>query len=399
MYALIAPDDTMLMWMVVVGVVAIAITCEQRVRWASRINSTVQCILFGLVLANLRILPFSSPMFSNIDSFLLPLAMPLLLFKSDMRRIMRESGVTFLIFNITALAVFVGTLAFPLIFPNTPYIEEYAAMHVGANIGGTVNATMLAQIFAVPTEMVVGLAIAGNFFVGLMIIVLGLMYRTKFFKKHLTYGDEGNSEDVEGAATAAAAYWSSKGGISFKDIPQAMAITFAIVGFSTIIARIVNATEPSFFVGQIFGNIWILMTLITTILATILPKQLGNIRGSDELGSIILLTWFVTIGARADLNLIFGSASLVIAAYTMTFIIACVVVFIIGKFFKFHLENMMCCIAASVGGPGTVAALCVSMRWTKWIVPGVLMALYGVIIGNFAGILVGNILGAAPFGG
>ena len=43
----------------------------------------------------------------------------------------------------------------------------------------------------------------------------------------------------------------------------------------------------------------------------------------------------------------------------------CLLVFSIGKIFKFDLEEMMVGIIAAIGGPPTAAALSISMGWKK----------------------------------
>ena len=58
------------------------------------------------------------------------------------------------------------------------------------------------------------------------------------------------------------------------------------------------------------------------------------------------------------------------------------------------MEEIMACVIAAIGGPPTAAALAISNGWTKLIVPGMLVGIYGYIIGNYFGILVGNMLGA-----
>ena len=83
----IQADDTLSLWMVVVLVTAIAITIEQKWKWGARISSCVMCIAGGMILANLKIIPFTSPVYDSIGNILLLLAIPLLLFKSDIRKI------------------------------------------------------------------------------------------------------------------------------------------------------------------------------------------------------------------------------------------------------------------------------------------------------------------------
>ena len=91
----IQADDTLYLWMVVVLVTAIAITIEQKWKWGARISSCVMCIAGGMILANLKIIPFTSPVYDSIGNILLLLAIPLLLFKSDIRKIYKSSGTTF----------------------------------------------------------------------------------------------------------------------------------------------------------------------------------------------------------------------------------------------------------------------------------------------------------------
>ena len=399
MNSLIGGQETLLVWMAVIAVVALAITTEQKWKWGARVSSTVMCIFGGMILANIRVIPFESPVYGAIGGIVLPLSIPLLLFKADLKKIIRESGRTFYIFCFTAFAAFLGTMLVPLVFSNVASISEFAAMLGGAVTGGTVNAVAMSRVFAVPTEYLFALSIVGNFFVGMMVFIFNMLYNSKFFRKRFYYSHTDNIEmDADASMTAAAAFWKSKD-ISLKNIAQAFALTFLIVGLSSIIARTVNGLNPPFVVAQLFGNIFLLMTIITTTLATSFPKFFASIKGSDELGTLLMLAWFVTIGSSANIVLIIQDGLIVLVSYTIVFLTCCLLVFSIGRKFKWDLENMMACMNASIGGPPTVAALCISMRWQKLIVPGILVGLFGVIVGNFIGLIIGNIWGALPFGG
>ena len=66
----IQAGDTLYLWMVVVLVTAIAITIEQKWKWGARISSCVMCIAGGMILANLKIIPFTSPVYDSIGNIL-----------------------------------------------------------------------------------------------------------------------------------------------------------------------------------------------------------------------------------------------------------------------------------------------------------------------------------------
>ena len=69
-----------------------------------------------------------------------------------------------------------------------------------------------------------------------------------------------------------------------------------------------------------------------------------------------------------------------------------IITFIFGKIFRFSVEE--CCIAtnANIGGPTTAAALAIARGWNKLVVPAMLVGILGYVIGNYYGLVVGNIL-------
>lgn len=396
MESLIHEDNTLFVWMIVISVVALALTLEKRFTWAQKISATMICLFAGLALANIRLIPFESSVYSNINDIILPLAIPILLLKCDLKKIFKESGHMFITFNVAALICFIGALLVPLFLGSMDGIREYAAAQTGGWIGGTVNVVALSQIFDLTPEWLFGITIVGNLFVGIMIGVQGLLYQSKFLKNHFRYGSsEENMNAFDGGSTQA-----DEKPITIASIFQALAIGFIVLSASTLIAEWVNSFENTgFVIEQIFGNIFILMTIITTILASLFPGILGNIPGTDKIGLVLLLMWFVTVGTTADLGTVIESGVVVFLLYTAVFIFATALILLLGKVFKWRIENMFISLNACIGGPPTAVALIAAQKWNKLLVPAILVALYGIIIGNLAGIAVGNIWGALPFTG
>ena len=135
------------------------------------------------------------------------------------------------------------------------------------------------------------------------------------------------------------------------------------------------------------------MTLITATLATVFSKFFGNIKGAMELGNVGLLAWFFTIGASGNLiDIIKGSAvSLGILILVLIFNLG---FSIIGaKLIKGTWEDAVCASTATIGGPPTAAAVTIAFNWSELVIPGILVGLWGYIIGNYFGIITGNLLG------
>lgn len=63
-----------------------------------------------------------------------------------------------------------------------------------------------------------------------------------------------------------------------------------------------------------------------------------------------------------------------------------------AKICKFSLEEAIIASNANVGGPATAPAMASAKGWTPLVGPSILVAVFGYIIGNYFGIIVGNIL-------
>ncbi len=68
------------------------------------------------------------------------------------------------------------------------------------------------------------------------------------------------------------------------------------------------------------------------------------------------------------------------------------ITFIFGKLLKFDLEEIILASNANIGGPTTAAAMAISKGWTSLVGPIMIVGTLGYILGNYFGILMGNIL-------
>lgn len=396
---LIREDQTILLWAIVLGVVAIAIVLEQRYRWAASAGAVVICIFMGLALSNLGIIPYSSTVFTEIGNVILLCAIPLMLFKADIIRILKDSGKLFMLFHIAGIGTIVGVLIAFLIFGVFANAKYLLTIISAAAVGGTVNCIAMGSIFDIPNGMLESYLVVGNFVCGAMILVLRMLHNSKWIRKNLAhpYTDRfeaslnGQSAELKGKTTASA-FWGGKE-IGLKDIAVALALTFTIVGISSLIANWVVSLNLPTIITQLFGSVYLIMTIITVTLATIFNKFFGSIKGTLELGNIGLLAWFVTIGASGNLVEIAKNGLLSLGLLAVVILFNILFAVIGAKIIKATWEDAVNATCATVGGPPTAAAASVAFGWSDMVVPGILVGLWGYIIGNYFGIIAGNIMG------
>lgn len=62
------------------------------------VSAALVSTLVGLAASNLGLIPFEAPAYSKFLQYLLPLSVPLLLFRADLRRVVKSTGTLLLAF-------------------------------------------------------------------------------------------------------------------------------------------------------------------------------------------------------------------------------------------------------------------------------------------------------------
>src|SRR5687767_11970896 len=99
MTSLVKPDDYTTLWALMITGTAAAIWLEQSYKWAAKLSGPVVALLIAMTLSNSRIMPADSPAYDFIGAWLVPLAIPLLLFRANVLEILRTTGRMFACFH------------------------------------------------------------------------------------------------------------------------------------------------------------------------------------------------------------------------------------------------------------------------------------------------------------
>lgn len=388
------------LWAIMAGWAAITIYLEQKYDWASKVSGAIIALLGAMVLSNLKIIPTDAPAYDSVWTYVVPLAIPMLLFKSDLRKIWRESGKLIIIFLISSIGTVIGALiGFSLLSAHIPGLREVAAMMTGSYIGGSVNFSAMASAFSVSKELSSAAVVADNLLMALYFFVLITIPTINFFRKNYKhpYMDQLESSEHKEGQTIAASYWERKE-VSLKDIAFAFASSVAIVAFSVALESAVKAFGESLGgdLGKIialFGNKYLFITTITMILATLFPKFLGEIRGAQEIGTFLIYIFFVVIGVPASILVIVTKAPLLLLFCAIMVAMNMVMTFVGGKLFGFTLEEIILASNANIGGPTTAVAMAISKGWGELVGPIMMVGTLGYVLGNYFGLFIGNYLG------
>ncbi|WP_085524616.1 DUF819 family protein [Tuberibacillus sp. Marseille-P3662] len=390
---LINSDDTWLLWAFLAGWAAASIYLEQKYKWAAKMTGAIIALLGALILANLKVIPTSAPAYDAVWTYVIPLAIPLLLFQANLKKIWNDSGKLLITFLISACGTVIGAyIAFFALQDAIPHLDKIGSMETGSYIGGGVNFAALAGKLQAPGELASSAIVADNLLMALYFFVLIIMPTLTFFRKkyRTPYIDEQSSNDK--GDKEAASYW-RRNDISLKDIAMASGSAFFLVAVSFKIAELFDHWIPSgndvgfFFnvLNGLFGDNYLMLTTITVLAVTFFNSFFERIHGAQEIGTYLIYIFFVVIGVPASLPLLINNAPLLLVFVAIIVCFNMLVTFGVGRFFHFSLEEMILASNASVGGPTTAAAFAIAKGWTQLIVPIMLVGTLGYIIGNYIG--------------
>ncbi len=368
MNSLISSDNTWMLWTFLVVWSAISIVLEQKYKWASKVTGAIIALLGAIIFANLKIIPTESAVYDSVWSYVVPVAIPLLLLKADIKKVKNESGKMLGAFHISALGTVVGTFISAFLLSSLiPHIAEIA--------GNITNATIVAD----------NLVMAVYFFATMSIPSI------LFFKKKWGMATEGE-ENISGSST----YWTKKE-ISLKDIAVCLAIAFSVASLSNLLSEFISSVIPTSNIllkmaNSIFGNMYLIMTTLMLIVATVFSKQLEEINGAEEIGTFLIYLFFVVLGVPASISEIIKNGAFILVFCILAVFIHLVVTLGVGKLFKFKLDELLLASNACIGGPTTAVAMAIAKGWNSLIVPTMIAGVWGYVLGNYAGIIVGNVL-------
>ncbi|HIW13142.1 MAG TPA: DUF819 family protein [Candidatus Salinicoccus stercoripullorum] len=392
MDSLISPDESWLLWGFLVGWAAVSIYLEQKFKWASKLSGAIIALVGAMFLANFGVIPIESPTYDVVWAYVVPLAIPLLLFQSNIIKIWKESGRLLMIFLISSIGTVAGaTIAFFLLRNHIPMLNEIGAMVSASYTGGSVNFAAMATRFDVEGETVSSTVVADNLLMALYFLVLIAIPAIGFFKKNYKtpYIDEIEKNGGEND-NQASSYWKRKE-ISLNDIALAVGSSFVIVAVSFKLAEFFSNVIPDdaniflTVLRGIIGDDYLMLTTITLLLVSFIPKYFSSINGAQEIGTFLIYIFFVVIGVPASIPLIIQNAPLILLFAAIIVFINMIISFSFGKLFKFSLEEIILSSNANIGGPTTAAAMAISRGWTKLVGPILIIGTLGYIIGNYIG--------------
>jgi uncharacterized membrane protein len=323
----------------------------------------------------------------SVQSALIPLALPLILFSLSVRRWLKFSGKGFLSMILALISVSVIVATGYLIFRNKiPEGNKVAGMLIGCYTGGSINMASLAVALKVQPYTFIMTNTYDMMIGGLTILFFITAGPAVFrfflppFKRHET--ENNGNIDYHSMEKEMSEEFDDYSGMFRKEtlLPLLGALGLAVLIFAA-----------GFGVSMLLPKVPLLISVILTITtlgvaASFIP-MVRNIKKTFQLGMYFITAFSLVIASRCDLSVFFQVKYVNILLFvTYAYFGSLVLHLILSWIFRVDADDFLVTTTGFVYSPPFVPMVAAALKNKDVILTGLATGIIGWIIGNYIGV-------------
>jgi len=352
----------------------------ERTSLGAALSASLCAMFTTLVMTNIGMLPNQHVVYDVINSFLVPMAVPLLLFSANLRRVLRDTGSLLRAFVIGSVGTILGTVVAMALVPLRSLGSDswkVASMLCARHIGGAVNFVAVAEALQASGSATTVALAADNLLVALYFMLLfGLSSGLPDPVAAIAASTGAPVQDSEQQSTLTAK-------VTLQDIAIALSISALICTAGQYITISIPFLKA-------LGMIPV-VTLLVLGLVTLMPRFFERLSGAANiLGILFMQLFFAAAGASGSISAVLKSAPSLFAFILVQLAIHLAFVLGVGSVFQIPRSLLLVSSNANVGGPTTAAGFATSKNWVSLIVPALLVGVFGYSIATFASVVLGR---------
>ncbi len=330
----------------------------------------------------------------SMQSALVLLAIPLILFSLNVRRWLKFSGKGFLSMLLALISVSVIVATGYLIFRDRlEGADKIGGMLIGLYTGGSVNLASIALALRVEPNAFI-MTNTYDMIVGAVVILFFITAGPAFFRLFLPpfkapAGVSGEDFDFDGMNRKMAEDFDDYTGIFKKGVILPL---LGAIGLSIVILGI--GLGVSFLLPNVPLTVSVILTITTDGVASSFIRPVREIRKTFQLGMYFIVAFSIVIATRCDLSIIFLAKYLSLLGYvTYAYFGSLILHLFLSWVFRINADDYLITTTGFVYSPPFVPMVAAALKNKDVILTGLATGMIGWIIGNYIGVAFGMWLG------
>lgn len=374
----------------------VAIVLARRFTWAKFLGPVLISCGFGIIVANgpaLLNLLFQQPVLvpskealavmakvaKLLTTITIPLAIPLLLFQSDMSDLRSQGRTALIAFTLAVVSVFLGTfLVFQYFGPLMgKEAGKQAGMLMSVYVGGTPNLVAV-QRAVNASEQSFAVVYAATTFVSsfylFFLLTLAKPLLSRVFRSHPTEEPFASGEELlEGGKPLTFLEKLMRGGVSLGAaalcVVVSAGVTYAVTGG--------------------VGSLGVILCITTLAIAGSFWRALREIPTHEPIGTFLILIFCVSAGTQMDVAKLVAKGSLFLTFTIVSVLVFLTIHYILNRIANVDTDTAIIMSVATMFGPPFVPAVAQAMNNKSVMLPGMTLGFLGYAVGTYLGIAVG----------
>ena len=305
------------------------------------------------------------------------IAIPLLLFTTDVLGWLRSAKSTVLSFICCVISAAVVTYVISLYYVGRlPDLAQAAGMIAGVNTGGTPNMQAVGLATGASETLFIQLNAADILYGGIYLIFLTSFGPALLSRFYPAYSYKMVDDDSPASATSQ--------GFNLKHALLSLLLAIAIVGITVGLVTVLFGDELP------VALIILSVTTLSVGLSFVAPIR--KMRTSFDVGNYLLLVFCVAIGLRSEASEILGNSSILVQYYGITYVLTILTHYLLGWVLRIDRDTLLITSVASIYGPAFVGQIAHVLGNKQVVFGGIATGLVGYAVGNYLGIGISYLL-------